>query len=587
MLTREPGVVIGWDIGGVNTKVALVSSDGRLLAVRGRPYEIQRDPAALVPLLRELSADVGADAAAQTDAVTHAVTMTAELSQMFRTKRDGVAFVLDAVNTAFPSSVVRVFAVDGRFLAPDEARRQPLAVAAANWAATAHADAQQHADALLVDIGTTSTDIIPIAGGAVVAAGRTDPERLASGELVYTGAVRTPAEAIASHVPFGAGVAGVSAEGFALAGDVHVWRGSLAPADYTSPTPDGRPATREFARERLARVVCADREMLDEAAVSSIADALADAQVERIADAIRRVHARHPSIRTAVVTGLGTFLADAAARAAGLDVTHLSAELGDAAARCAPAVSVALLLAREIEESVRLKPDATRTIDAPETVVASGFSRTFTDSSGVVETVVKLGGGVLANPEHLETALAAIVAAARDHRLLVVPGGGPFADAVRDADRRLRLDDATAHWMAVLAVDQYAYLLAARLTGGVVVTRPHEIAAAFNAKPAGQIPVLAPYRWLHEADPLPHSWDVTSDSIAAWVAGALGVRRLVLIKPPRLRLPDQTVGFGGAAPEATGDGVVDAYFARALPPQVTSVIVPADHVDALEAALRA
>jgi probable H4MPT-linked C1 transfer pathway protein len=183
--------------------------------------------------------------------------MTAELSQMFRTKKDGVAFVLDAITTAFPTSAVHVFTVDGRFVGAGDARRHPLDVAAANWAATAWALADHHPDALLIDIGTTSTDIIPIVSGSVAALGRTDPDRLASGELVYTGAVRTPAEAMASHVPFGAGLSGTSAEGFALAGDVHVWRGSLSPADYTSPTPDGRPATREFAGERLARVVCA------------------------------------------------------------------------------------------------------------------------------------------------------------------------------------------------------------------------------------------------------------------------------------------------------------------------------------------
>jgi len=338
----------------VNTKAARVAG-GFVLAARGRAYEVQRAPDALVPLLRELAADVeivnvveAAGAAADAHAVTHAVTMTAELSQMFRTKRDGVAFVLDAVEAAFPTSDIRVWTVDGRFLAPDEARQDPLAVAAGNWAATAHAIARHHPDALLVDIGTTSTDIIPIVSGAVVATGRTDPERLSSGELVYTGAVRTPTEAIASHVPLGAEVAGVSAEGFALAGDVHVWRGDLDPVDYTSPTPDGRPATRAFAGERLARVVCADREMLDDATVSAIADALAAAQVARIAAAIARVRVRHPSIRIAVVTGLGAFLGEAAALAAGLQVVPLAAELGDAAARCAPAVSVALLLERAL-----------------------------------------------------------------------------------------------------------------------------------------------------------------------------------------------------------------------------------------------
>jgi probable H4MPT-linked C1 transfer pathway protein len=332
--------VIGWDVGGVNTKAARVVR-GELIAVHGRPFELQRAPSLLMPLLRELAADFGVSGLAGT---THGVTMTAELSQAFRTKREGVAFVLDAFASAFPSTPVRVFAVDGRFTSPADARANPLSVAAANWTATATFVAQHHPDALLIDIGTTTTDIIPIVGGAVVAGGRTDPGRLASGELVYSGALRTPVEAMASHVPLGGEAVGLSAEGFALAGDVHIWRGGLAAADYTVPTPDGRPATREFAGERLARVVCADREMLDEAAVSAIADALARAQVDRVVDAIRRVVARHPSLTTAVVTGLGAFIAEVAARAAGLRVVRLAAELGDDGARCAPAAAVALLL---------------------------------------------------------------------------------------------------------------------------------------------------------------------------------------------------------------------------------------------------
>ena len=110
--------MIGWDIGGVNTKVASVSG-GRVVAVRGRPYELQHDPAALVPLLRELAAEVHASP----HVATHAVTMTAELSQLFRTKREGVAFVLDAITAAFPTASVRVFTVDGQFVDVNEARR--------------------------------------------------------------------------------------------------------------------------------------------------------------------------------------------------------------------------------------------------------------------------------------------------------------------------------------------------------------------------------------------------------------------------------------------------------------------------------
>jgi len=337
--------VVGWDIGGVNTKVAHVAG-GRVLSVLGRPYEIQRDPRALGPLLENMFRDIGGS-----NAMPHAITMTAELSQMFRTKREGVRFVLDAVESAFPAASLHVYTVDGAFVSPDDARARPLAVAAANWAATAREVAVHHRDALLVDIGSTTTDIVPISAGQLAAAGRTDPERLVSGELVYTGAVRTPIEAITSYVPLGDALAGVSAEGFALAGDVHVWRGDLDPSDYTCATPDGRPASREFAAERLARVVCADRDMLDDAAIARLADAVARAQVRVVQTAIQRVLESHPAIRVVVVTGLGAFLGVAAAHALDLDVVPLSNELGEAGARCAPAVAVAVLLERRVAAS--------------------------------------------------------------------------------------------------------------------------------------------------------------------------------------------------------------------------------------------
>jgi aspartokinase-like uncharacterized kinase len=185
----------------------------------------------------------------------------------------------------------------------------------------------------------------------------------------------------------------------------------------------------------------------------------------------------------------------------------------------------------------------------------------------LVDAVVKLGGGLLAQHACLDRVLEAIAAAARSRRLLIVPGGGPFADAVRDVDRRLRLSDDAAHWMAILAMDQMAHLVASRLRGSVLVATPDEIAAALEQT---QVPVLAPSRWLRDADPLPHSWDVTSDSIAAWVAGMLVAPRLVLIKPPGVRF-DQSV--------------VDAYFPWALGPHVTPAVVAADDMEGMRSAL--
>jgi hypothetical protein len=563
--------VIGWDIGGVNTKGARISG-GSVVSVRTRPYELQRDPRALVPLLRTLAAELEM---CEHDAV--AVTMTAELSQMFRTKREGVGFVLDAVAAAFPSSSVSVYAVDGRFRTLHAARSEPLAVAAANWAATARIVAHAHPDAVLIDIGTTSTDIIPIVNGIVVAEGWTDPDRLASGELVYTGALRTPAEAIATVVPFGRGRATLSAEGFALAGDVHVWRGDLDPRDYTCPTPDGRAATREHAGERLARAICADRELIDERGITAIADALADAQIARVAESIRRVVARRPSLGTAVVTGLGAFIGEAAAREAGLDVVTLASELGDAAARCAPAAAVALLLedharraglaeARSAEAEVPASSEPRR---LPSTSLRPGKPPLYVERTEVVDTVVKIGGGLLEHEGGLDAVLAVIADAARERLLVIVPGGGPFADAVREQDARVGLTDDAAHWMAVLAMDQYAHLIASRLPGAALVAERDDIAVAIRR---GQVPVLAPSRWLGRADPLPHTWDVTSDSIAAWVAGQLGAGQLVLVKPPRARAE-------------SGGGLVDAYFSHTLPETVVAIAIPADQLDELESAL--
>src|SRR5262249_43818424 len=161
-----------------------------------------------------------------------------------------------------------------------------------------------------------------------------------------------------------------------------------------------------------------------------------------------------------------------------------------------------------------------------------------------------------------------------DRRLLVVPGGGPFADVVRDVDRRLHLPDDASHWMAVLAMDQYAHLIAARIRRGLVVAEARGIVAALEAR---RLPVLAPSRWLRETDPLPHNWDVTSDSIAAWVAEALAARRLVLIKPP---------GMKADGLRSADRGVVDRYFMHALSPSIDATIVAADDVSALQSALR-
>ena len=180
--------------------------------------------------------------------------------------------------------------------------------------------------------------------------------------------------------------------------------------------------------------------------------------------------------------------------------------------------------------------------------------------------MIKVGGSLAARPAQLRRLMEMLAGAARRHWLVVVPGGGSFADEVRRADRRFALGDSPAHWMAILAMDQYGYLLARLAPGAALVRSRRELAP-------GRLNVLAPSAWLLRADPLPHSWDVTSDSIAAWIARVLGTRRLMLVKHEDGFIgPDR--GPGSMAPHVRQivldafAGAVDPYFARALDPAI-------------------
>jgi aspartokinase-like uncharacterized kinase len=174
--------------------------------------------------------------------------------------------------------------------------------------------------------------------------------------------------------------------------------------------------------------------------------------------------------------------------------------------------------------------------------------------------VIKIGGGLAAIPSALERVCRAVEAASRSRGIVVVPGGGPFADAVRDFDRNRGLSPTAAHWMAILAMDQYAFALADRMPRAVILEDPGSVPEVLGE---GKVAVLAPARWMRSADVLPHSWDVTSDSVAAFVAGALGASRLVLIKP-------------------ISEGTVDPCFSRTLPAHLPFSIISWSRVEGLE-----
>jgi (4-(4-[2-(gamma-L-glutamylamino)ethyl]phenoxymethyl)furan-2-yl)methanamine synthase len=330
------GGVIGLDVGGANTK-AVWRHGGKRRTV-SRPFEVWRDREALEAVLREVVAGVAPE---PVEAV--ALTTTAELSDAFRTKREGVGFVLDAAEAALAGPVLLAFTTAGELVSLTEARVRAPEVAAANWMASALAVSAVCPDALMVDVGSTTADVVPIATGRVVAAGRTDLDRLLAGELVYTGALRTNLAAIAPRVPVRERSCPVASELFAISADVHLILGHLAPGAYTCATPDGRPVTVEFARERVARLVCADADQMAAEEIDAIAAFLHREQVRQVEAAVRRVSGRFEVAPPVVPLGAGAFLAREAAEELGRPVFELpwSAAERDAA----PAAALAELLA--------------------------------------------------------------------------------------------------------------------------------------------------------------------------------------------------------------------------------------------------
>ena len=208
--------------------------------------------------------------------------------------------------------------------------------------------ADAHPDALLIDVGSTTADVIPIAAGRVAANGRNDLERLLAGELVYTGVLRTNLAAIAPRVPVRGARCPVASECFAISADIHLVLGHLVPEAYRCPTPDGRPATLAFARERIARLVCADAEQLDAVEVDAIAAFLYGEQLRQLEDAARRVQAPLAHDAPVVAVGCGAFMGREIAARLQRTVAEAPLPWGAAGSEVAPAAALAALLATRL-----------------------------------------------------------------------------------------------------------------------------------------------------------------------------------------------------------------------------------------------
>ena len=332
---------LGLDIGGANLKAA--TSNARAAAAA---FPLWKSPNRLADELRRLVAplsiyqEIG-------------VTMTGELADCFAAKAEGVSRILSAVEEFAQGIPVFVWSTDGEFLNPNEARDRWSAVAAANWhvLATWAARFAPKGPALLIDVGSTTTDVIPLADGVPCPVGRNDVDRLLHGELVYTGVRRTPVCAVLAEVDFRGRRCPLAAELFATMLDAHLITGSIADDPDDRDTADARPSTMECARDRLARMLCCDRTeiLLDE--LKSLARQFVAAQQRQIRVAIADVVSRQSAPpETVLVSGSGAFVAhrvidERRLGSGAVRVVDFGRELTPTISHAACAFSVATLLA--------------------------------------------------------------------------------------------------------------------------------------------------------------------------------------------------------------------------------------------------
>jgi probable H4MPT-linked C1 transfer pathway protein len=332
--------VLGLDIGGANLKAGHTDGTARLV-----PFALWKEPHMLGDELRRLIASMP-------DYDSLAVTMTGELCDCYESKRQGVHAILNAVEAAVPGASMQVWRNDGRFVDIAIARETPLQIAAANWLALATFAGRfaPEGPALLIDIGSTTTDIVPLHNGIPIPSGRTDPERLRCGELVYTGVRRTPVCSLLGT--------GGAAELFATTLDVYLILDSIAEDAADSNTADGRPATKAAANARLARMLCADLETSTADERRSLALRVLLKQTFHIASALESVAKRMPRLPDCiVVAGSGEFLLPAILNSqksfTSVRVIPLGGEIGATPARAACAYAVAALCAEQAYAAVQ------------------------------------------------------------------------------------------------------------------------------------------------------------------------------------------------------------------------------------------
>ena len=333
--------IAGFDIGGANTDLAIIDFENgeiKNIEVDFEYLPMWSNNDDLSHVLIELIEKICP--VSEIDAV--GISMTAELVDAYDTKKDGVLDVVRKCEETFTCPIAYV-GVDG-MLSKEEIEKAPLKAAAANWIATAQIAPLISDNCIFIDTGSTTTDIIPIRDAKECAIGKSDFDRSATGELVYTGTLRTNLASFLDKVELNGKEYRVASELFAQTADVYMVLDLITEKDYICDTFDGEGKSKIDCARRIARVVCADLEMLSMEDIVEMSEFIHQKQVEQIADGLRQVHETQ-NLDLIVTTGLGKDILDRpAAELLGLEVKSMGDILSDDECTVAPAIGTAVMM---------------------------------------------------------------------------------------------------------------------------------------------------------------------------------------------------------------------------------------------------
>ena len=333
--------VAGFDIGGANTDLAIIDfEDGEIKNIEVDyaylPMWSNNDD--LASVLKELIENICPFE--DIDAV--GISMTAELVDAYETKKEGVLDVVNKCDELFdcPLGYITLKGV----LSSEDLKKDPLQAAAANWIATCEIATLIAENCIFIDTGSTTTDIIPIKDGKQCAIGNSDFERLATGELVYTGTLRTNLASFLDKVELNGKEYRVASELFAQTADVYRVLDLIDEKDYICDTFDGEGKSKTECMRRISRVLCADLDSVSTDDVVEISKFIHKEQVKQIADGLKQVSEKQ-GLNLVITTGLGKDILDAkAAESLGLEVKSMGDILTDEECVVAPAVGTAVMM---------------------------------------------------------------------------------------------------------------------------------------------------------------------------------------------------------------------------------------------------